>query len=130
MTAIETELDMLKKDLDGILQRYNVPMDDRTLVSDKIDESVAAMLNAQRDEFNAKAESISDMMADQRNGFVRGLEEMENAVRSNMNLTAMKAYQEGLAQGAAGSKPGLLQIVVAVALLGLVAFFVIKGLFF
>ena len=111
----------LKRVVGPILVRYRVPMDDQSLIFEKIDNSVSSLTNA-------FAKVHGDLKSD-----------MDGKLADAVRRMASKAYkmkedsfQKGLAQGEEKSKsqgPGTLTIVMTIGLLALAGFVIVDHVF-
>lgn len=130
MKIAESELESLRTEINGILTRYDVPMDDRTLVSERVEESIGRILSHQKRAFLSEVEKIREEIHSERGQVAKKLGAIHSAAKSQMGRKLLGAYQSGLQQGLSQTKgPGLLQVLLAVAVLGLAGFVVIQGLF-
>jgi len=116
----------LKSDVSDVLRRYKVPMDDASLVIDRLDQSVNGLVGAfveglreQKKDLDRKQEEIKRFTID-------AIRKMR---KRSVNV-ARKAFKEGLAQGEQGANsPSTLQVILTIGLLALAAFVVVDHLF-
>src|SRR3990172_5837254 len=135
MADIVVELEDLKKTVNDVLIRYGVPLDDRSLVIDKIQEAMTGVLGTQKQAFTQKLGEIKAEIDGERNKVINEVEGMRAAALhefSDIHSKIRNAYEEGLSDGAAStpsqSGPGVLNISLGVILVALAAIFVVGGI--
>lgn len=125
MSVIDEDL---RTEIDGILRDYNVPMDDRGLVIDKIEGSVDGVLSAEREAFGRELDVLRDQVSTDRRKVMGELSSMREQAVSGLDGIDGRlddAYEEGLRDGlktVADYRPGLFQVIGIVAVAGVVGY--------
>ena len=136
MADIAIEIEDLKKTINDVLSRY-VPLDDRSLVLDKIESAMSRVLGSQKEAFDQKLEEIQFEINAERNKVrseVEGIRTSAVNEFEGIHGKIRKAYEEGLADGAVEpqaqtpTKSNMLNIALGAILVILVGIFVIGGL--
>lgn len=114
----------LKSEISGILERYEIPMDDRDLIIERIDSEMGNLAETVSREISRERSQVKERF----DGFAREAKEALGATLERGQDAARRAYslgyQEGLSQTKQG--PGMLQIVIGAGLLGLAVFVVVR----
>lgn len=120
------QIEVLKGEISKILDRYQIPMDDKSFIMDKIEaqvselaQAVSERLDLERGKIQAQVQGV----AEQAKGVIHGtLEKAKTAVQ--------QAYQLGMREGVGqtAQKPGFswFQILVLTAALGVAGVFVLR----
>jgi gas vesicle protein len=129
---IADKIEDLKKEVDFILVRYSVPLDDRMLILEKIEQSTQNLLESQGKNFDEIVNKIRSDIGKERKGVIRKIEEIRNSAASKVSDISGKvkeAYDQGLSDGAdsTSTSPGLFQIMIGIGLLALSAFVILQG---
>ncbi len=133
MTAV---LEHLKKDIDDILTRYNVPMDDRLLIIEKIDKSSQSMIGNLRDEFDGEIQDIQSQLSAERElikkqvvNIHRNASSKVGQIKDHVGKAYKDGFMEGMNQGSKSSGPSFFQVTITMALVALAGIIIFKGLF-
>jgi len=118
----------LRTEIDGILRNYNVPMDDRGLVIDKIEGSVDGVLSAEREAFSHELDVLRGRVDTDRENVMGEISSMREQAQEGLDGIDDKledAYEDGLRDGlktVANYRPGLFQVVGIVAVAGVIGY--------
>jgi len=121
---IVSEITNLKKSVDNLLKGYNVPMDDRLLVVEKIEESMVGVLQAQKLAFDQAVDKIKEEIGTERDNVRKQVDDIKVSAVSELSKIKGKindAYDEGLEDGMSQATP---------ASQGPSAFVIVLGIFF
>jgi len=115
----------LKREISQILGNYDVPLEDRSLLLEKIEEEVSRVVEL-------VGKTISEDREKTRQGIESFRKETMDAVSEVVargRSAAQKAYELGYRKGLEASRstgPSAFQVVLTVGLLGLAAFVVVR----
>lgn len=121
----QTHIEQLKSDIGGILTRYHVPLEDRSYVLEKIEETVMALLDGERSSFQQAVQGVRSQIELERKNVQAEVGKIRDAATANMDIAKSKideAYQEGFAQGqmntaaATPARPSTFQVLLGVTL--------------
>jgi len=120
------QIEVLKGEIGKILDRYQIPMDDKSFIMEKIEGQVSELAQAvskRLDEERGKIQSQVQGVTEQAKTAIYGtLEKAKNAVQ--------QAYQLGMREGVGqtAEKPGFswFQILILTAALGVAGVFVLR----
>jgi len=128
MSLLNTDL---RTEIDGILRGYQVPMDDRGLVLEKIELA----LEGERQGLDREVGRLQQGVEEDRLHVQRELDEMKARTQDalgdlldRIEDAYVDGFQEGLAQ-APSNRPGLLHWAIGAIVLGVAVYFGLKGLF-
>lgn len=133
ITDSKTVINEMKGEIDRVLLRYRVPMDDRTFVLEKVD-ALRSLMDSERAEFQEGIGAVRTEINRERDTVRREVAGIRDTAVQHVGTFEAKveeAYQDGLAQGAADHppRPGLFQILIGVSLTALAAFIVLREIF-
>jgi hypothetical protein len=123
MAVAIDKVNKLKVELNGILSRYGVPLDDRSFVTEKVEETVAGILDEERNAFGTQIEGVRKQIDLERTSVTTEVEKIKNIARDGLTeaeAQARRSYDAGFAQGQLEQAPssGLstFQILIGVAI--------------
>ena len=105
---IVAEFTNLKKDVDNLLKGYNIPMDDRLLIVEKVEESMVGVLKAQKMAFDQAVENIKGEIGAERDNVRKQVDEIKASAVSELSKIKIKiddAYDDGLEDGLSQAPP-------------------------
>lgn len=136
VTTIGETIQSLRRDLGDFLQRYEIPLDDRTFIVDRVEEAIGSILSIQKNIFEESLENIRREMDRDRQKVKNGIEALkEVALEKLEDLRGRigEAYQRGISEGmkkadAVESSSGSRMLNIALALFfAALAFVVVAG---
>lgn len=133
-TIVET-VQGLRDELESILKKYHVPMDDRSFILEKIGGAVGTISSIQKGIFDEKLEELGKGLGAEREAARRDIENVKRAAIEKIveaNHKVDEAYDRGLAQGADSTQkisPGTTGVVLALFFAALAFVVVATSLF-
>lgn len=135
-TAIEDTVETLRKELDDILKKYQIPMDDRGFVIEKVEDAINGIMKIQHGVFSDKLGEIREDLSAERekvHSQVEGLKKAAAEKIADAHDKIGQAYEKGASDGAKDAEsnqgPSTLNIVLAIFFAAL-AFVVVAGMVF
>ena len=135
MTNPATEIATLTGDVKAVLDRYNIPLDDKSFILDKIEQGIASLLDRQREAFTGTVETIRQEISGERDhvrGEVDGIRKSAISKLSEIEKKIEEAYREGVSEGMSQTAPSGMspfQVLLGLSLLALAIVFVAGTLF-
>jgi len=102
VTIIDT-VQTLRDELEGILRKYSIPMEERSYIIEKVGGAVGAIASIQRGIFDEKIDEIRKEIGSERQNVRQSIDGIKRAAISQIvkaNHKVDEAYDRGLAQGA------------------------------
>jgi len=99
---VVAEVMTLKKEVSDILSRYNVPMDDRSFILEKLDQAMSLVITAQKNAFENQLVDIRKEIEIDRNQVRKEVEGIRGSALSKLSgihSEIDKAYEEGISDG-------------------------------
>ena len=118
--------DNLKQGITQILDRYEIPMDDRTIIIEKVEEEIGTLAGAVGKQVQLERETVRQHMAGIQGQAKASFEDLLGKTKSAVKKAYTMGYKEGLGQGAKVPGPSWFQIAVTAGLLGLAGFVIVK----
>jgi len=126
----------LKKEVADILTRYNVPMDDRDFILEKLDRAVSLVMTAQKNAFENQLVDIRKEIEVDRNQVRKEVEGIRGSALSKLSgirSEVDRAYEEGVSDGMSQAPssvgPSTFTIVLGIFFAALAVTVVAGGLF-
>jgi regulator of replication initiation timing len=120
-SEIEKTVDVLRKDLEGILKKYPISIEERSFIVERVDEAINDILKIQNDVFSEKLSEIRDQISSERekvNAQVENLREAAAKKIAEANDKIEQAYERGLMDASADAEenrgPSALNIALAI----------------
>jgi hypothetical protein len=124
MVDATPKIGQLKEEINGILSRYGIPLDDRSFILEKVEESVNSILNEQIAAFQRSIDGVRGEISLERENVRKEVDKIKQVAFSNLSDVQVKineAYEEGFSQGqsdtpAPSSGPSTFQVVIGLSL--------------
>lgn len=135
-SEIEGTVEALRKDLEDILKKYPISMEERSFVIERVDEAINGILKIQHGVFSEKLAEIRDQISNERekvNTQVENLKQAATAKIAEANDKIGQAYEKGASDASREVEenhgPSTLNIVLAVFFAALAFVFVASTIF-
>jgi hypothetical protein len=135
MNKVDT-LDEVKKEVEAILVRYEIPMDDRMLISEKIERAVEGAISRQNAFYEGQIDQVRNQISRERKAVLGKVKGIHADAISKTNLAVGKVQQaydkgvdDGLSQAKKDTSPSTFQVLIGLGLLALAGVVVFGGLF-
>ena len=123
------KVEELKKEVGGILDRYKIPMDDKSFILDKIEGEIGTLAKTAATHVKSEREKDFAKMTDYekkaKQAVYLTVKNAEEAVKKAHAL----GYKQGLGQAGGGAPTNWTTILLTVGLLGLGAFVIFREYF-
>jgi uncharacterized protein YjbJ (UPF0337 family) len=116
----------LKDGITQILSRYEIPMDDRTMILEKVEEEIGSLATAVGKQVQLERDTVRQQVGGFQEQAKASFDDLLGKSKSAVKKAYTMGYQEGLGQGAKVPGPSWFQIAVTVGRLGLAGFVIVR----
>lgn len=135
MSTIIDAVNGLHEEIEGILKKYNVPLEERSYILERVGGAVGTISSIQKEIFDEKIGEIRKEIGAKQDDVRRDVEKIKTAAIlriAEANAKANDAYERGLAQASANppkSGPGTFGVTLGLFFAALAFVVVASGLF-